>query len=158
MSKTGCGRKMFITSSVVYPEWFFSDLDTDLTFQLVSDPTWIVSYILIINFTFVFPFVSVLGCILWQDISFLGKFFLQKGIYFFKFCIFVEKLSNLISFFSEKFDIKFILDPELSGSGMFFSGPGMIFSGSGIFFSGPGMIFSGSGSWTEHFPLQFSVL
>ncbi len=44
--------------------------------------------------------VSVLGCILWRDISFLGKFLLIKELYF-----------EIV----EKF--KFISEPELPGPG-----------------------------------------
>jgi hypothetical protein len=40
--------------------------------------------------------------------------FLTKGIYIFKLRIFVEKLSNFISF-SEQFYFKFISYPELLG-------------------------------------------
>ncbi len=46
----------------------YSVVDPECSFQLVSDlypdPTWILSNILSINFTFVFPSVCVLGCIL----------------------------------------------------------------------------------------------
>ncbi len=48
---------LLAVSSVVDPEGFFPDLypDTDLTFQLVLDPTCIFSNILNINFTFAYP-------------------------------------------------------------------------------------------------------
>jgi hypothetical protein len=42
---------------VVDKEWFFSGPDP--TFQLVSDPKWIFSNILNINFTIVFPLVTI---------------------------------------------------------------------------------------------------
>ncbi len=101
--------------------------DPDRTFHLVSDldpfsyPK-LINNILYINFTFVF-LSCVVGCILWRDMSFLGKFFFDKEE--FKFLkLSLEKLSNFISFFfSEKLHLKFISDPELLGFRKIFPDP-----------------------------------
>jgi hypothetical protein len=58
-----------------------------------SDPTWIFSNIIDINFTFVFLIksclVTVLRCSLWRYISFSGEyFFWLKRIYVFEWSIF----------------------------------------------------------------------
>ncbi len=97
ISKVVNGQQISIAIRVVDPEWFFSDPNLDPSFQLVSDSTWIFSNILNINFNLYSRLISVLGCILWRDISFFGKF-KKRGIYIFKLNIFVEKLSNLIRF------------------------------------------------------------
>ena len=69
--------------------------DTDPTFQIVADPTWIFSSIFNINFAFVSSSCldSVLRCIVRRDISFsMGSFF--KGILYFlnwSFCLEIVK-------------------------------------------------------------------
>ncbi len=88
--------------SVVDPQGFFDN--PDLTFHLVSDPD---PHSILLEFFLIFltkilslfsGLVSVLGCSLWRCKLFRGIIFLQKGIYIFL-SIFVEKLSNCISFF-----------------------------------------------------------
>ncbi len=86
------------------PEWFFSDLGP--TFLLVSDPdpdpvshpTWIIFFSNVLNI--LSCLVRVLVYILWRDIQkrFREFLFLIKRNLYFKLSIFVEKLSNLITF------------------------------------------------------------
>ncbi len=88
---------------------FFSDLDQ--TFQIVSDPdpdsdpSGIFSKFLTKILPLYFRLVSVLGCILRRDMvlykQFKGSFFKNGIEYRVPVPYFVEKLSNLISFFRE---------------------------------------------------------
>ncbi len=79
-------------SSDVDAEWYFSDLDPNPTSQLVSDPIWIFSNKLDINFTLLLLprkcvmyscLVSVLGCSLEWDISLLGEYLFDRQEFIF---------------------------------------------------------------------------
>ncbi len=111
-------------SSVVDPDWLFSD--PDLTFQLVSDfypdpepasdPTWSFSNILKINFTFVFPSWKCVRLHIMTRYKLLREFFFYKNQLIFLNWAFLLRNCQVLSVF-QKVYFKFISDPELPGSG-----------------------------------------
>ncbi len=87
-------------ASVVHPECFFgSGFNFSVSYVSRSESCF-GSYVNFLNILEINSrLISVLGCILWRHICFLGKcYFDKKLICIFKFSIFVEKLSNVISF------------------------------------------------------------